>query len=121
MNKILIIDDNKYIRYVLTTLFEEYGYIVESAGDKVSAMKEIELYKPGLIVLDKKLPDCDGLDLLVEIKKIDEKLPVIMLTAYAEANNAEMAIRAGAYAFLTKPFDNTEILLTISNALKEAS
>ena len=117
MENILIIDDNKYVRYILTMLFEDSGFIVEAASDKPGAIEKIHDFNPGVIILDKKLQDCDGLELLGEIKKINKDLPVIILTAYSEDDNSELAMKAGAYAFLTKPFDNAEIISTVKKAL----
>ncbi|HEY3251867.1 MAG TPA: response regulator [Ignavibacteria bacterium] len=118
MKKILIIDDNKYLRFTLSTLVEESGYKAIEAGDKEKAIKMLKSKKPNLIILDKRLPDCDGFDLLKEIKNLDGNIPVIMLTAYAENSSAGRAIDLGAYAFMTKPFDNTEMVSTIKKALK---
>src|SRR4030095_1312574 len=118
MEKILIIDDNKYLRFTLSTLVEDSGYMPIEAGDKEKAIKMLTKKKPSLIILDKKLPDCDGMDLLKEIKLLDDEIPVIMLTAYAENKNAEQALGLGAYAFLTKPFSNAEMMSTIKRALR---
>lgn len=117
MEKILIIDDNKYLRFTLSTLVEDSGYKAIEAPDKEKALKIIKARKPNLIILDKRLPDCDGLDLLKEIKILNGEIPVIMLTAYAENKSARQAIDLGAYAFLTKPFSNAEMISTIKRAL----
>ena len=121
MEKILIVDDNKYIRFIMSTLLESSGFEAVTAGDKQMALEEIKNETPQLIVLDKRLPDCDGIDLLEEIKSIHKDIPVIMLTAYAEEGNEERAKRAGAFAFMTKPFENNEIIATIEAALKKES
>jgi len=117
MEKVLVIDDNKYVRYILTMLFEDSGFLVEAAGDRPSAIEKVRQFNPNVIILDKKLQDCDGLELLEEIKKIDRDLPVIILTAYSEDDNSELSMKAGAFAFLTKPFDNAEIISTVRRAL----
>jgi DNA-binding NtrC family response regulator len=118
MRKILIIDDNKYIKIALSLLVEEYGFMPITASDGDSALKDLKLEKPCLVVLDKKLPDCDGIHLLKQIKAFDPCLPVIMLTAYNDMYYAELAVKSGAYAFITKPFDNDEFIGIINNALE---
>jgi DNA-binding NtrC family response regulator len=118
MRKILIIDDNKYIKIALSLLVEEYGFMPITASDGDSALKDLKLEKPCLVILDKKLPDCDGIHLLKQIKAFDPDLPVIMLTAYNDMYYAELAVKSGAYAFITKPFDNDEFIGIINNALE---
>ena len=117
MRKILIIDDNKFIKIVLSALIEESGFEPVTAQDGVTALKEIKSEMPSLVFLDKKLPDCDGISLLIKIKELNPDLPVIMLTAFSDLTYAENAIKTGAYAFITKPFDNDEIVRLIKNAV----
>src|SRR4030095_11443587 len=121
MRKILIIDDNKYIRFALSALIEEAGFEPLSAEDCNAALDIIKKNKPGLVMLEKKLPDCDGISLVEKIKAVAPDLPVIMLSAYSDITNAEIAINKGAYAFITKPFDNDEIIKLIKNALNQTN
>ena len=118
MEKILIVDDNKYIRYSLTSLLEEEGYIINSAADGYKALKEIKLSTPSLVICDIKMPGIDGMEVLREIKKINKNLPVIMLTAFGEIKNAVDAMKYGAFDYVTKPFDNDEMLMIIKKALE---
>jgi DNA-binding NtrC family response regulator len=117
MRKVLIIDDNKYIKVALSLLVEESGFEPITAHDGDSALENIKSQKPSLIVLDKKLPDCDGITLLKKIKNYDPSIPVIMLTAYSDLQYAENAMKSGAYAFITKPFDNEEIIGIMKSAI----
>ena len=117
MRKILIIDDNKYMKIALSMLLEESGFEPQTADDGASALDNIKTDKPSLVFLDKKLPDYDGITLLREIKCFDEKIPVIMLTAYSEQSYADEAINNGAFAFVTKPFNNEELISIIEKAL----
>jgi len=116
MNTILIIDDNQYIRFTLTVVVEEYGYRAITAESCEEGIKEIMMNKPSLIILDKKLPDGDGIDLLKTIRKLGN-IPVIMLTAYANEISSVEAMRHGAFALFTKPFNNDEMISTIKKAL----
>ncbi len=118
MEKILVVDDNKYIRFALSTLLEESGYKPITAETGQKGIEEIKAKKPALVVMDRKLPDCDGVDLLNEVKKIAPDIPVIILTAYADYKTEEQAIKLGAYAFISKPFDNDTIIELIKKALK---
>jgi len=118
MEKILVIDDNKYIRFALSTLLEESGYKPITADSGQKGIEEIKTKKPVLVFLDRKLPDCDGIELLNVVKNINPGLPVIILTAYADAKTEEQAIKLGAYAFISKPFDNASIIKLIRKALK---
>jgi DNA-binding response OmpR family regulator len=118
MHKILIIDDNKYLRFTLSAVLEEYGFNPITAEDFESGFNEIKSSKPDLIILDKNLPDGDGINLLSRIKDLDGKLPIIMLTAYANEINSLEALKQGVFAFLTKPFDNDEIISVIKKALQ---
>src|SRR5258706_12623065 len=117
MRKILIVDDNKYIRFVLTAIIEESGYKAIAVGEGGKVLSEIKSENPDLVILDKKLPGYDGIELLGEIKKKYSDLPVMILTAYADENSAAEALRLGAYAFITKPFNNAEILELIKKSL----
>lgn len=121
MRKILIIDDNKYIKIALSLLFEESGFEPITADDSETALKNIQLENPSLIILDKKLPDGDGISLLKKIKDINPNLPCIMLTAYTDLSYADQAVKAGAYAFVTKPFNNDEFIGIINDALTKHS
>ncbi len=118
MQKILIVDDNKYIRFALSAIVEEAGYKAITVGEGGKVLNEINSSKPDLVILDKKLPEHDGIDLLREIKKVYRDLPVIILTAYGDENSAIEAHKLGALAFMTKPFNNAEIIALIRKTLQ---
>lgn len=120
MNPILIIDDNKYISFTLTEVIQDYGFKSITAKTCEEALKYIESGgNPPLIILDKKLPDGDGINLLRLLKQKQEYkgIPVIMLTAYADELSSLEAIKIGAHAFFCKPFNNEEIMKTIEKVL----
>jgi two-component system, NtrC family, response regulator AtoC len=118
MTKILVVDDNKYIRFSLSSLLKKSGYYPLAVEDGVRALKEIKLRNPALVILDMKLPGMDGMSILEEIKKLDPDIPVIMLTAYGSMKTAMQAQKLGAYDFVNKPFDNDEIIRKINKALE---
>jgi DNA-binding NtrC family response regulator len=119
--KILIVDDNEDLRFNLISLLESEGFKTYEASNGVDALNELKSKKPNLVLLDMKLPGMDGMKILEEIKKIDNDIVVIMLTAYGDIKTAVKAMRSGVYDYITKPFDNEEIALTIRKALETQS
>ncbi|MEJ2722418.1 MAG: sigma-54 dependent transcriptional regulator [bacterium] len=117
-NVILIVDDEKTIRWSLGEALRESGYEVIDAD---SGEKALELFKKNsadLMLLDLKLPDEDGITVLKKIRKIDPSVPVIMMTAYGEVETAVEAMKNGAYDFVPKPFVLEKLKITIKNALE---
>ncbi len=118
MEKILIVEDNRDMQFLLSTILKSEGYETLVAGDGKKALKEVKRSSPDLGLLDIHLPDMDGIKLLEEMKKTKEDLAVIMLTAYGDIKGAVQAMRLGAFDYITKPFDNDELLITIKRALQ---
>ena len=119
--KILIVDDEKLIRWSLGKKLSEWKLEVVDAEDGKSALQLAEEETPDLVMLDVKLPDKKGTDVLKEFKKKWPGLPVIMITAFGVIDDAVTAMRRGAYDFITKPIDYTKLQSTIKNALEAAS
>ncbi len=119
--KVLIVDDEKLIRWSLREKLSEWSLEVVEAEDGKSALQLAEEETPDLVMLDIKLPDKKGTDILKEFKKIRPELPVIMITAFGVIDDAVTAMRRGAYDFITKPIDYTKLQSTIKNALETAS
>ena len=118
MEKILIVDDEKHMRLILSKILQDEGYQTFTAEDGHKAMIEIKQNNPQLVLLDYKLPDINGDKLLEKIKKYDNSIIVIMLTAFGDIKKAVTSMKSGAYDYLTKPFNNEEIILTIRKALQ---
>ena len=113
---ILVIDDEEIMREILETLLAREGYAVRSAA---TATEGIELAKAmpfDAVILDVMLPDMNGIAALEEIRRIDEELPVLMITAFASVETAISAMKRGAYDYITKPFKNDEVLVVLNNA-----
>jgi two-component system response regulator AtoC len=114
---ILIIDDEKTIRWSLSeALSNQYDTI-----DAETAEQGLRLFKgksPDLILLDMRLPDGSGLEVLQEIKREDPTVPIIMMTAYGEVETAVEAMKGGAYDFILKPYSLDKLRVTITNALE---
>jgi len=118
LDKILIVDDDKEALQLLSDIIKSEGYKVITAGDGRKALKEIRAHSLDLVLLDIKLPEMDGMEVLREIKKIDKDIIVIMFTAYGGIKDAVQAMKLGAFDYITKPFDNEEIVLNIKRALQ---
>jgi DNA-binding NtrC family response regulator len=120
MNRILIVDDEKDMRWLLSNFLKEDGYTIDEAEDCRHALNFLKKDSPpDLILLDLRMPgEMDGIDLLKEIKTILPEIQVIILTAYGNIGSAVEAIKLGAYDYLTKPFENERLRLTIKRALE---
>ena len=120
MNKILIVDDEKDMRWLLSNLLKGNGYIVDEAEDCGEALDFFKKNSPpDLILLDLRMPgEMDGIDLLKKIKATRPEIQVIILTAHGNIGSAVEAIKLGAYDYLTKPFENERLRLTIKRALE---
>jgi len=119
--KILIVDDEKLIRWSLTQRLSEWNLEVVEAENGKTGLQLAEENTPDLVMLDVKLPDKKGTDLLKEFKKKWPDIPIIMITAFGVIDDAVTAMRRGAYDFITKPIDYTKLLSTVKNALETVS
>ncbi|ACI22075.1 MULTISPECIES: sigma-54-dependent transcriptional regulator [Thermodesulfovibrio] len=117
--KILIVDDEPDMLKLLSMILrEKTPYEITTTNNPIEA---VELAKKGdfdLVITDLKMPGLDGLQLLEEVKKRDEDVPVIIITAYGTIDAATEAIEKGGFDFITKPFKKEQILFTIEKALK---
>ena len=118
METILIVDDNRDMQFTLSNILKDQGYETICAPDGERAIKEVKKKSPNLALLDIKLPGMDGMKILEEMKQIDKNLIIIMLTAFGDVKDAVRAMRLGAFDYITKPFDNEEIVLIIKKALQ---
>ena len=117
METILIVDDEKNYLVVLEALLGPEGYetiTVDNAQDALDIIRESDL---DLVITDMKMPGMNGMELLDEFKKIKPELPVIMMTAYGTIEMAVEAMKKQAFDYITKPFKNEELKLTIKKAL----
>jgi len=117
MGKILIVDDNKDMQFLLSNILREEGYEIFSAGNGNRAIEIVKRNEPDLVLLDIRLPGMDGLQILEKVRKIDKDIIVIMITAFGDVKSAVQAMKLGAHDYVTKPFDNEELSLIISKAL----
>ncbi len=116
--RVLIIEDEKLIRWSLRHKFEARGYEVEEVKNGAEALKALDGGVFDLIMVDYKLPDTTGLDILRTLRETDSDVVVIMMTAFSSVEMAVDAIKLGAYDYITKPFDMDAVLRTADKALE---
>jgi len=116
---ILIVDDNESDCRSLSLIFGKKGYKVETVGTGRETLEKVQGRFFNAALLDVRLPDMEGTELLVPLKKIHPDMVIIMITAYASLETATRALNEGASAYLTKPLKMDEVLATIGNALEK--
>jgi two-component system response regulator AtoC len=116
---ILVVDDERTLRFTLKEGLSEEGYRVETAADGSEALERLKQDDFHLVLLDQKLPDTSGLDLLREIRTRHAGIQVVMMTAYGQIAQAVQATKAGCYDYLSKPFELDHVKLVIQNALAQ--
>jgi len=105
MEKILIVDDEQEVAELLEEFLTQLGYETDKAFSKTQAETELKKYQPGIVLLDIRLPDGDGISFLKEIKASQPEMEVIMITGLADREIAMEALREGAADFICKPID----------------
>ncbi len=121
MNKILVVDDDQNILKVIKLRLEANNYRVATTLQAEAAVKIAKNKIFDLALVDFKLASKNGIELMEELHQIDPEIPIIILTAYGTIINAVQAMKKGAYNYLTKPFDDQELLLQIKNGLEKRS
>jgi two-component system response regulator AtoC len=116
---ILVVDDEKTLRYALKEGLSEEGYRVETAGNVAEALAFLNREEYHLALLDQKLPDGNGLDLLKEIRSRYPEMQVVIMTAFGKFDAAVEATKAGCYDYIGKPFELDHMKLVIKNALSQ--
>jgi two-component system NtrC family response regulator len=115
--RILVVDDDENLRWVLQTQLEQMGYVVSAAADGAAALEIIDREPPALILTDLKMPGISGMELLERVRREYPEVPVLIITAFGTIQSAVEAMRSGAYDYLTKPIDYDELSLAVSRVL----
>ena len=117
---ITIIEDEPFIIEALSFILEKEGFIVKSISDGAKAIEFVKDTDPDLVILDIMLPNVSGMKILEDIRstKLIAELPVLMLTAKGQKKDRRAAEDAGVNEFMTKPFDNAELIQQIRHMLK---
>ncbi len=116
--KVLIVDDDRFVRMALSEALRAWGYNVAEAETVASARTAFAEYEPEVILLDIELPDGSGLDVLNEIKEHSPDTIVVMVTGNVDVGNTVAALRGGAHDFIGKPVRIEELRVTLRNALE---
>ena len=117
-HRVLIIDDERPVLMTLEALLKRHGYQVETAPTAAQGLKVLKSKSPTLVLLDLRLPDADGLEMLDRIKAELPKVQVIILTAHDSLHNAIESMKRGAYHFISKPYAPEELLSLVEKALE---
>ncbi len=115
---ILVVDDEEIMREILETLLTREGYEVRLASSGAEGLELARAMPFDAAIVDIMMPGLDGIATLDELKRIDEDLAVIIITAYASVESAISAMKSGAFDYITKPFKNEEVLVVVRNAME---
>lgn len=117
--RILIVDDEpNMLRLLKAIITGKTDYEVSTTNNPLEVTKLLQEQEFDLLITDLKMPVLDGMDLIDAVKNINPSLPIIMITAYGTIETAEEAIHKGAYDYITKPFRQESILITLKRALE---
>jgi DNA-binding NtrC family response regulator len=118
--KILIVDDEPFNLDLLEQELTDLGYSTERAGDGAQALSKIDNANPDLVLLDYRMPDMNGIEVLQAVRRSHKELPVVIITAHGSIELAVEAVKAGADDFITKPFDPEHLALVVQRCLARA-
>jgi len=118
MDKILIVDDDVTFSRILETFLSRKGYVTEAYQGIRQAQQSLEKKKYDLFLLDYRLPDGTGLDMLDRIRSMGLRTPAIIMTSFSDIRTAVNAIRSGAFDYITKPVNHEELLMLIQQAIE---
>ena len=118
---ILVIDDDKLVRWSMSVLLARAGYTVHEAATGADGLAAVQTCHPDLVLLDILLPDIDGFGVLRAIRQARPELPVLMMTAEPDSETRKQALSLGARAHMEKPCDASLLQEAVANALQSAS
>ncbi|MDF1545514.1 MAG: sigma-54 dependent transcriptional regulator [bacterium] len=116
--RILLADDDRSLRRVLQFKLEQNGHEVSAVADGAAALVKMESTKFDLLLSDIRMPKMGGIELLERAKSMQPELKVILITAHATVSQAVQAVKLGAFDYITKPFEDEELLVTIEKAFE---
>ena len=115
---VLVVDDDAELRAVIAQLLKQEGFDPLQAADGAAALEMIRARQPPVVLLDMRMPGMDGLDVLREARKIDSSIAVIVVTGFGSIPSAVEMVGNGALHYMTKPFENIEMLRIVRKALQ---
>jgi len=116
-SKVLIVDDEKLMRISLESQLKKEGYNVKSVDNALDGLKMVKSEEYDIVVTDLRLSGMSGMDFLKEIKKHNQEIIVVIMTAYGTLESAVSAIKEGAYDYIAKPFSTDELIIKLQRAL----
>lgn len=116
--RILVVDDDVTIRLTVAEVLERQGYEVEQAKSGATALSLVSKHRFDLLLIDLRLPDANGIDVMKRIREVDDYALIVVMTAYPEVRTAVTALQAGAYDYLNKPFDMDDLKGLVQRALE---
>ncbi len=120
-HQILVVDDENTLRHFLQLNLQEQGYQVTAAADGQSALHLIDRQHFDVALVDLRLTDMDGLEIVRHLRQVAPQTSVIILTAYATLDSAIEALRHGAHDYLTKPFNTADLLTSVADSIARQS
>lgn len=120
MSRILVVDDKEMMRDSVATTLARKGHTVVAAAAAKQALEKLAERTFDAVITDLQMPEMSGLELLAEIRRHDEQLPVILMTAYGTVETAVAAMKHGAYDYITKPFSGDALIVTVERAVEHA-
>lgn len=119
MARVLVVDDAGFMRQTLSAILQQHGHdVVGTAGDGREAVTAYQQHKPDLVTMDLTMPNVDGLQAVREIRALDPRARIIVVSAMGQQAKVLDAIQAGASDFVVKPFDEERLIMAVNVALK---
>lgn len=117
--KVLIVDDSLSVRNTLQELVSDAGYLTRTARDGIDAIEALDAFTPTIVLTDLEMPNMNGVELTTHIRNRDDigKVPIIMVTSRSQDKHRELAVEAGVDAYVTKPYNEHELIKEINSAL----
>lgn len=117
LGKVLVVDDEKNITAVIQAILERAGFEVTAFNDPKQALQQIASVQPDLVITDLSMPGIGGMDVLEHCKRHLDSVPVVIITAYGTVESAVTALKLGAFDYVSKPFDQAELLAVAQKAV----
>lgn len=119
MKRIVVADDDQNVRVLFNDVLSGEGYQVLGVASGTEAVREVERSSPDLLILDIKMPEMHGLEVLEKVRRITKELPVIICTAYKHMDDDPTVLESDVKAYLTKPVDINALKDTVKRAIGE--
>ena len=120
MSCVLVVDDKEMLRDSVGVTLQRAGHTVVAASGGEAALDVVASRRPDAVVTDLKMPGMTGIELLEHIKQIDEDMPVVLMTAFGTIETAVKAMNAGAFTYITKPFEGDELIVAVKRAIEHS-